>query len=126
MPTPEGTLVIQTVAMPKDTNPNGDIFGGWLLSQMDLGAGIIAHKVSNHRIVTVAIDSMTFIRPVFVGDVICCYGSISKKGRTSVGIKMEAWVQHGTENHFEKVTEGNFTMVAIDRVGRPTEIRWKE
>lgn len=126
MPTPEGTLVIQTVAMPRDTNPNGDIFGGWLLSQMDLGAGIIAHKVSHHRVVTVAIDSMTFIRPVFVGDVICCYGIISKKGRTSVGIKMEAWVQHDSENNFEKVTEGNFTMVAIDRVGRPTEIRWKD
>lgn len=124
MQTPAGSLVIQTVAMPSDTNPNGDIFGGWLLSQMDLGAGIMSQKVSHHRMATVAVDSMTFIRPVYVGDTICCYGSIFKKGRTSVGIKIEAWVERYRENLFEKVTEGKFTMVAIDELGKPIPIRW--
>jgi acyl-CoA thioesterase YciA len=122
---PKGALVIQTVAMPKDTNPSGDIFGGWLLSQMDLGAGIMAHKMSSHRMVTVAVNSMSFIRPVYVGDTIGCYGTVIKKGHTSVTIKIEVWVQRYEEDLIQKVTEGDFTMVAIDRSGKPTEIKWK-
>ena len=124
MTLPDGELVIKTVAMPKDTNPDGDIFGGWLLSQMDMGAGIIAHKISCHRVVTVAVDSMTFIRPVYVGDRVGCYGSVTKKGCTSMVVKIEVWVQRYRENAFEKVTEGKFTMVAIDQSGKSTKINW--
>src|SRR3990167_6005875 len=91
-------LVIQTVAMPADTNANGDIFGGWLVSHMDMGAGIAARRQACCRVVTVAIDKLTFIKPVNVGDTVCCYAELLKIGRTSMQFKMEAWVIPFKEN----------------------------
>src|SRR5260221_9314587 len=88
---PAGKLVIQIVAMPKDTNANGDIFGGWLVSHMDMGAGIAARREARCRVVTVAIDSLIFIRPVAVGDILCCYAEMLRIGNTSMRIKMEVW-----------------------------------
>jgi acyl-CoA thioesterase YciA len=101
------------------TNPNGDIFGGWLLSQMDLGASILAKKYSQSRTATVALDKMVFRRPVWVGDVVSCYASLEKIGNTSLTIKTEAWVKRLQSGQEEKVTEGLFTFVAIDKHGRP-------
>lgn len=119
----EGNLVIRTLAMPRDTNANGDIFGGWLLSQMDLGGAIEAKKISNSRVVTVAIDAMSFIKPVHVGDVICCYAKLLKQGRSSMHIQMQAWALAPTDHaHPEKVTQGAFTYVAIDQNGKPQPI----
>ena len=116
---PTGDLQLRTLAMPKDTNVNGDIFGGWVLSQMDIAAGIIAAERAGGRAATVAVDAMKFIRPVKVGDVLCVYGHITKTGRTSIGIEIEAWVLRGRIGKREKVTEAVFTFVAIDEQGRP-------
>src|SRR5437870_12062860 len=88
---PKGELVIQTIAMPKDTNPNGDIFGGWLTSQMDLGSGILAAKTAQARAVTVAMEGMSFLEPVRVGDTVRCYARVEKIGRISMKIPVEAW-----------------------------------
>lgn len=88
-----GEITIQTLAMPADTNPNGDVFGGWLVSQMDLAAGVLAKRVSQGRVVTVAINSMTFLKPVHVGDVISCYAKLLKTGRTSMTIDIDVWAQ---------------------------------
>lgn len=122
---PKGELVIKTIAMPKNTNRYSDIFGGWLVSQMDLGGAIMAHKCSKDRMTTVAIDKMIFLKPVYVGDVLCCYASIAKKGNTSVAIDVEVYVERLTDNTTHKVTEGVFTFVAIDDAGRPTKINWQ-
>ena len=89
----KGTLLLRTLAMPSDTNANGDIFGGWIMSQMDMGGAILAKEIAHGRVVTVAVDSMNFIRPVAVGDVICCYGDCLSVGRTSIKIKVEVWVK---------------------------------
>ena len=89
---PTGDLVIRTIAMPADANRYGDIFGGWVVSQMDLGGAVLAHQCSHHRMTTIAIDGMVFIRPIMIGDVVSCYATIVKKGNTSVGIKVEIWV----------------------------------
>lgn len=121
---PEGELVIRTLAMPSDTNRYGDIFGGWLLSQMDLGGAILAHQCSRARMTTVAIDRMSFLKPVFVGDVVCCYATVAKRGNTSVTIDVEVWVERLVDNAQQKVTEGLFTFVAIDDDGKPTPITW--
>lgn len=122
---PMGELVIKTLAMPMDTNRYGDMFGGWLVSQMDIGGAIMAHKCSHNRMTTVAIDRMVFIRPVYVGDVVCCYAHIVKRGNTSVGINVEVWVERLADLSNQKVTEGLFTYVAIDKNGRPTPIHWQ-
>jgi len=122
---PQGELVIKTLAMPRDTNRYGDMFGGWLASQMDLGGAILAHKCAGTRMTTIAIDKMVFIRPVYVGDLVCCYADIVKRGRTSVGINVQAWVERMTQQDPQKVTEGVFTYVAIDDERRPTAIQWK-
>lgn len=122
---PQGELVIKTIAMPADTNRYGDMFGGWLVSQMDLGGAVLAHKSSHTRMTTVAIDRMVFIRPVYVGDVVCCYAHIVKRGNTSVGVGVEVWVERLTTDNMEKVTEGIFTYVAINKEGRPTPIQWR-
>ena len=90
---PKGELVIQTIAMPKDTNRDGDIFGGWLVAQMDLGSAILAAKVAKARVVTVAIEAMAFLHPVRVGDTVACYAWVEKIGRTSMTIPVEVWVQ---------------------------------
>jgi acyl-CoA thioesterase YciA len=116
---PHGELVIRTIAMPADTNANGDIFGGWLLSQMDLGGAIYARNLARSRVTTVAIDAMTFITPVYVGDIVSCHASLVKVGRTSMRIDVEAWAQRTKGGELVRVTEGNFTYVAIDDAGRP-------
>lgn len=116
---PHGELVIRTIAMPGDTNANGDIFGGWLMSQMDLGGAIHARNVAHSRVTTVAVDGMSFLAPVYVGDIVNCHASLVKVGRTSMKISVEAWVQRASDASLVRVTEGLFTYVAIDDQGRP-------
>ena len=108
--------------MPSDTNPSGDIFGGWVLSQMDIAAGIAAGASAQGRVTTVAIDAMRFHRPVKVGDVLCVYAFVSRIGTTSITIELEAWVLRNRIGDREKVTEGIFTFVAIDDCGRPRPV----
>src|SRR6266566_53266 len=110
---PKGELVIQTIAMPKDTNRDGDIFGGWLVSQMDLGSAILAGKVAKSRVVTVAIEGMSFLNPVRVGDTVACYAWIEKIGRTSMKICVDVWVTRYRTGERVKVTNGVFTYVAL-------------
>jgi len=111
---PKGELTIQVLAMPKDTNPAGDIFGGWLVSQMDIAGGIYAQKIAKGRVVTVAINSITFKLPVFNGDILSCYVDLIKRGRTSMTVHIEAWVNRRFETEKQiKVTEGNFTYVKV-------------
>jgi len=120
--TPRGELTVRTIAMPADTNANGDIFGGWVMSRMDQAGGIAGAERAHGRVVTVAVDAMTFIRPVKVGDVLCVYTEVEKVGRTSMKIHIEAWAQRFTTHHREKVTDATFTFVAIDDQGRPREV----
>ena len=120
---PKGELSIRTLAMPADTNQNGDIFGGWLLGQMDLAGGIFVSKYAKSRSVTVAIEAMTFRKPVYVGDVVSVYGTVVRVGRTSITVYVEAWVQRRDETNIILVTDGNFTYVAIDDNGHPQPIR---
>lgn len=120
---PTGDLTIRTVAMPADTNANGDIFGGWLLSQMDLGGGMFAAKVAQTRTVTVAIEAMTFRKAVHVGDVVSVHAELVRVGRTSLTVHIEAWVLRRTESAPILVTDGNFTFVSIDDNGRPQAIK---
>jgi acyl-CoA thioesterase YciA len=120
---PCGDLSIRTLAMPADTNQNGDIFGGWLLSQMDIGGGIFASRVANSRTVTVAIDAMNFRKPVFVGDVVSVHANLVRVGKTSITVRLEAWVMRRKETNSILVTDGNFTYVSIDDQGRPQAIR---
>lgn len=117
--TPKGQITIQALAMPADTNANGDIFGGWLVSQMDLAAGVLAKKLAQGRVVTVSINSMTFLKPVHVGDVVSCYVHLVKSGRTSMTFEVEVWSDslYGGEPY--RVTEGTFVFVAIDEDGKP-------
>lgn len=119
---PQGQLAIQTIAMPADTNANGDIFGGWLVSQMDLAGAVIAKQHAHGRVVTVAIDSMSFHQPVQVGDLVCCYGAVVKVGTTSMTIRVEVWTISMTTEELCHVTEGNFIYVAIDDKGAPRPI----
>ena len=108
--------------MPADTNPHGDIFGGWLLCQMDLAGTILATRRARGRVVTVAITAMEFRRPVLVGDEVSCYCSIERIGHTSITIKTESWACRGVSAEQIKVTEGLFTYVAVDPHGRPTPL----
>lgn len=119
---PQGELAIRTLAMPGDTNPNGDIFGGWVVSQMDLAGLSIASKYTKHRIVTVAIDSMSFIAPVHVGDFVTCYAQMVHFGNTSLTIKIETWATGTTRDYHRLVTEGTFTYVSVDENRRPVAI----
>jgi acyl-CoA thioesterase YciA len=119
---PQGDLTVRLIAMPADTNANGDIFGGWVLSQMDQAGGIAAVERAQGRVVTIAVDAMTFIRPVKVGDVLCVYTSVEKVGRTSMKIHIEAWARRFRTHTREKVTVATFTFVAIDEEGRPRPI----
>jgi acyl-CoA thioesterase YciA len=120
---PDGELCIRALAMPADTNQNGDIFGGWLLSQMDLAGSVFAYKTIRARTVTVAIEAMTFRRPVYVGDLVSVYGTQVRVGRTSITVHVEAWVQRRNEDNIILVTEGNFIYVSIDENGQPKEIK---
>jgi acyl-CoA thioesterase YciA len=119
---PCGDLCIRTLAMPADTNANGDIFGGWLLSQMDIGGGVAASKIAKTRTVTVSIEAMNFRKPVYVGDLVSVHANLVRTGRTSVTIRLEAWVLRRKEMKPILVTDGNFTYVAIDEQGRPQAI----
>jgi len=119
---PRGELFIQAAAMPADTNPNGDIFGGWLLAQMDIAGGIAARSHSAGRTVTIAVESMTFKKPVQVGDVVSCYADLERVGKTSMTFLIEVWTLRRDSFVREKVTEGVFTYVAIGPDGRPREI----
>ncbi len=119
---PRGELTVRLIAMPSDTNANGDIFGGWVLSQMDQAGGIAAVEQAQGRVVTIAIEAMTFIRPVKVGDVLCVYTAVDRVGRTSIKIHVEAWAQRFRTHHREKVTDATFTFVAIDDAGRPRPV----
>ena len=116
---PRGTLSIRIVAMPKDTNATGDIFGGWLVSHMDLAGSCEASRRANCRTVTVAINSMTFIRPVAVGDIVCCYTELAKVGHTSMTISIEVWTLSLKHEQRLKVADGQFVYVAINDQGKP-------
>ena len=120
---PRGELVIRTIAMPRDTNPSGDIFGGWIMSQMDLGSGILALKTARARVVTVAMDGMSFLQPVKVGDRVACYAWVDKIGRTSMKIPVEVWVDRYMTGETVRVTQAVFTYVAIGADGRPVPVR---
>jgi acyl-CoA thioesterase YciA len=122
---PEGELLLRTSPMPADTNANGDIFGGWIMSQMDIAGGMLAVEITGGRAVTIAVDAMKFIKPVQTGDIVCCYGMVTRIGTTSVTIRLEVWVKPGLgaltinrENPFSMVTEASYTYVAIDQAGR--------
>lgn len=117
-----GNLTIRTLAMPADSNPSGDIFGGWVLSQMDIAAGICATERARCRTVTVALDSMSFIQPVKIGDVLCVYTELIKVGITSIDIHVEAWAHRDRIGDEIKVTEAKFKFVALDHEGRPTPV----
>ena len=119
---PRGELTVRLIAMPRDTNSNGDIFGGWVISQMDQAGGIRAAEKAQGRVVTVAIEAMTFIRPVRVGDVLSVYTAVDHVGRTSLKLHIEAWAQRFRTHHREKVTDATFTFVAIDADGRPRPV----
>ena len=119
---PRGELTVRLIAMPADTNANGDIFGGWVLSQMDQAGGIAAAERARGRVVTIAVEAMTFIRPVKVGDVLCVYTAVDRIGRTSMKIHVEAWARRFRTHLREKVTDATFTFVAIDETGRPRPV----
>lgn len=119
---PQGDLMLRTQAMPADVNVNGDIFGGWVLSQMDTASGIVASERAQGRVATVALDAMKFFRPVQVGDVLCVYARVQRVGRSSIGIVTEAWALRHLKGYREKVTEALFTFVAIDETGKPRQV----
>ena len=119
---PRGELAARTLAMPADTNPAGDIFGGWIMAQMDAAAGITATRRAQGRTVTVAVTDMAFLRPVKVGDVVCCYTDLVRVGRTSLTLHVEVWVLRQGRGERVKVTSAKFTFVALDEGGRPCPI----
>lgn len=123
---PRGELAIRTLAMPADANPSGDIFGGWVLSQMDIAGGIVAGQRAQGRVATVAVTAMTFHLPVYVGDVLCVYVDIERIGRTSIATWVEAWALRHRFGAQVRVTEGAFVYVAIDGEGRPHPVPEEE
>ncbi len=122
----KGRLTTRTMAMPADTNPSGDIFGGWVLAQMDIAAGICASQRAQQRVVTVAVEGMSFIRPVKVGDILGVYTDVAEVGKTSMKIHVEAWVRRGQIGLREKVTEAIFKFVALDDDGNPKPVPEKD
>ncbi len=119
---PSGVVSIRTVAMPADTNPAGDIFGGWVMSQMDLAGGTHARLLVGGRVATVAVDGFVFHRPLRIGDQLTCYTRYLRCGRTSLTLSVEAWARRGAVGDCERVTEGTFVFVAIDGEGRPRAV----
>jgi len=119
---PTGDLIIRVQAMPADSNAAGDIFGGWVMSQMDLAAGVRGAERAGGRVVTAAVQSLAFRKPVKIGDTLCVYARIDKVGRTSVTLHVEAWARRYLSQHRELVTEGSFVMVALDATGQPTPV----
>ena len=123
--TPQGELVLRTLAMPADTNANGDIFGGWLMSQMDMGGAIQAKEIAKGRVVTVRVDGMTFLKPVAVGDVVCCYARCIRTGNSSITINVEVWVKKVSSEPIGqryRATEAVFTYVAVDDEGKSRQL----
>lgn len=118
---PKGNLILRTLAMPADTNPHGDIFGGWIMSQMDIAGGIMAREITCSRVVTVAVDTIVFIKPVKVGDVVSCYGEVSKIGTTSIAINLEVWVRAAVDNPTNRGTESQVTKAAFTYVSMSEE-----
>ncbi|WP_299851929.1 acyl-CoA thioesterase [uncultured Roseovarius sp.] len=118
----EGILVIRTIAMPADTNPAGDVFGGWLMSQMDLAAGNMAARASQGRGATVAVEAMQFLHPVKVGDEVTIYASLRNIGRTSIRVHVDVWSRSRFEKGSQKVTDADFVFVALDELGQPREL----
>ena len=119
---PQIEPALRAIAMPADANPHGDIFGGWLLSQMDLAGGTVATRRAKGRTATVAITAMTFHRPVFIGDEVTCYAEIIKIGNTSITVKVESWARRGIGDEQIAVTEGIFTYVAVGNDRRPRPV----
>lgn len=120
--TPSGELTLRTLAMPADANPSGDIFGGWVMAQMDLAAGIASAERAKGRIATVAVKEIIFKQPVKVGDTLCIYTTVSHVGRTSMTLAVECWVRRQFTEARQKVTEASFVMVALDENGRPRPV----
>ena len=121
-PAAKGELTTRIVAMPADTNPSGDIFGGWIMGLMDVSAGIAARDRARGRVVTASVSSLSFLHPVKVGDVVCCYTQVVGTGRTSISIEVETWVVREHRTNRLKVTEAKFVMVAVDENGRPRPV----
>jgi len=121
-PEPQGALTVRTLAMPADTNPAGDIFGGWVMSQMDIAGAIAAVERARGRVVTVAVEAMTFIAPVKVGDILCVYTRVDRVGTTSITIAVEAWARRNRLDDRVKVTSGRFVYVALGEDGRKRAI----
>jgi len=119
---PIGELTLRTLAMPSDLNAAGDIFGGWVMAQMDLASGIRAAERARGRVVTAAVNEMAFALPVKVGDTLCIYTHVEKVGRTSITLKVEAWAQRYLSEDMDKVTHARFVMVALDATGKPTPV----
>ncbi len=119
---PTGELTLRTLAMPADANAAGDIFGGWVMAQMDLACGIRAAERARGRVVTAAVQEMAFAMPVKIGDTLCVYTEIARVGRTSMTLKVETWAQRYLTHVMEKVTEATFVMVALDQDGKPTPV----
>ncbi len=119
---PRGEMQTRTLAMPADANPSGDIFGGWVLAQMDIAGGIAAAQIAKGRVATVAVTAMTFHLPVLVGDVLCVYASEPRIGRTSITLNLEAWALRRQSGQRVKVTQGEFVFVALDEDGRPRAV----
>jgi acyl-CoA thioesterase YciA len=119
---PQTEPALRAIAMPADTNPHGDIFGGWLLSQMDLAGSTLTTRRSKGRTVTVAITGISFHRPVFVGDEVSCYVELLKVGQTSLTVSIQSWVRRGVGSEAIPVTEGVFTYVAVDAEGKPRPV----
>jgi acyl-CoA thioesterase YciA len=119
---PRGELALRTVAMPADTNPAGDIFGGWLMALMDLAAGTAAAERARGRTATAAVSHLSFLRPVKVGDVVCVYTDIIRIGRTSLSLAVEAWALPRGLGERHKVTAAEFVMVAVDDHGKPRPV----
>ncbi len=121
-PKPKGTLTLRTMAMPADANPAGDIFGGWVMAQMDLASGISAAERAKGRVVTAAVKEMAFALPVKIGDTLSIYTEIERVGRTSITLCIEAWATRARYNKMERVTAGTFIMVALDENGQPKPV----
>lgn len=122
---PKGTIVLKTLAMPSDTNANGDIFGGWIMSQMDMGGAILAKEIAGGKVVTVRVDGITFLKSVSVGDIVSCYATCVKIGKSSIKVHVEVWIKkiHSKPlGQYYRATEAIFIYVAIDKKGKPCEL----
>jgi len=119
---PKGELASRTLAMPADSNPKGDIFGGWIMSLMDSAGKMSATPHAGGRVVTVAVSNITFLHPVHVGDTVCCYTNLKRRGRTSITLDVEVWVLRQGQGARIKVTDAEFTFVAVHEDGRPRKL----